>query len=70
VENKLYLSIDGMHCEACVRRVTAALSGVDGVKVESVQVGSAEVAFDSGRVSPSQITAAVDRTGFSAKAGR
>jgi copper chaperone CopZ len=37
------LSIEGMHCQACVRRVQKALEKVDGVQVESVDVGSAVV---------------------------
>jgi copper chaperone len=37
------LSIEGMHCQACVRRVQTALEKVDGVQVESVEVGSAIV---------------------------
>jgi cation transport ATPase len=36
-----------MHCEFCVRRVTAALQAVKGVEVGSVQVGSARTKFDS-----------------------
>ena len=39
------LSIEGMHCQACVRRVQKALEKVDGVQVESVEVGSAQVAM-------------------------
>lgn len=40
---RLTLSIDGMTCGHCVRTVTEALSGVPGVKVNSVAVGSAEI---------------------------
>ena len=70
MESKLNLSIDGMHCAACVRRVTNALTGVDGVQVESVEVGSAKVAFDPKQISPEQIAAAVDRIGFPARPGK
>ncbi len=66
MENKAKLSIEGMHCDACARRVTKALSGVEGVRVESVEVGSASVAFDAATVAPEQIVAAVDRIGFTA----
>lgn len=66
MENTLKLKIDGMHCEACVRRVTNALNGVDGVRVESVEVGSARVAFDNAAAAPEQIAAAVDHIGFTA----
>jgi len=67
--SKLNLSIEGMHCAACVRRVTDALSGVEGVEVESVEVGSAKVAFEPKQTSPGQIASAVNRIGFSARPG-
>ncbi|RRA50060.1 heavy-metal-associated domain-containing protein [Acidipila sp. EB88] len=37
------LAIDGMHCDACVRRVTQALGSLPGVRVESVKIGEARV---------------------------
>lgn len=40
---KQELTIDGMHCDACVRRVTHTLGGVPGIRVKSVEVGRAEV---------------------------
>jgi cation transport ATPase len=46
MENTLNLAIEGMHCGACVRRVTTALQGIEGVTVKPVEVGSAKVAFD------------------------
>lgn len=68
MENKLHLSIEGMHCGACVRRVSNALTGLDGVQVNQVEVGSAEVKYDGKRVSREEIVASVDRIGFTAKA--
>jgi copper chaperone CopZ len=43
------LSIGGMHCEACVRRVRKAIEKVDGALVENVDVGSAAVAISENR---------------------
>lgn len=60
------LSIEGMHCGACVRRVTDALSRVQGVRVDSVEVGSAQVGFDPAAVTCEQVTAAVEKVGFKA----
>ncbi len=40
---QIELKIEGMHCDGCVRRVTALLKRVDGVDVESVVVGEAKV---------------------------
>lgn len=67
MENTIRLAIEGMHCGACTRRVTSALAGVDGVRVDSVEIGSAQVKFDAAKTSPDQITAAMDRIGFTAR---
>jgi len=67
MEDTLNLAIEGMHCGACVRRVTSALQSVEGVKVNSVEVGSATVAFDAAETSAQDITAALDRNGFPAR---
>ena len=66
MESKITLSVEGMHCDACVRRVTNALNGVEGVRVESVEVGSATVTFNPTTTKPEQIAAAVDGIGFTA----
>jgi copper chaperone len=66
MENIVKLSIEGMHCDGCVRRVTNALSAVEGARVESVQAGSATVAIDPVHASPEQIAGAVGRIGFTA----
>jgi copper chaperone len=67
MQDKLTLSIKGMHCGACVRRVTTALVGVKGVELGSVEIGSAKLKFDLDQASSKEITAAVDRIGFSAQ---
>ncbi len=40
------LTISGMHCGGCVRRVTAGLAGVDGATDVKVDVGSASFVVD------------------------
>ena len=60
----LELNIQGMHCDACVRRVTNALGAVPGVEVKHVEVGSASVTYDPSQASPSAIGQAVDGIGF------
>jgi len=67
MQNVLTLSIEGMHCEGCVRRVTAALQSVKGVEVGSVEVGSARTTFDPNQASAEEIAAAISRIGFSAQ---
>jgi len=66
----LNLLIEGMHCDACVRRVTAALARVAGVEVGSVEVGSAEVTFDPGQMNAGEIAGAVNRIGVAARGER
>jgi copper chaperone len=66
MQSTLTLSIEGMHCGGCVRRVTTALQGVRGVELGAVEVGSARVTVDSAQTSAEEIVAAVDRIGFSA----
>lgn len=63
----LHLAIEGMHCAACVNRVSAALRKVSGVAVDQVAVGSADVTYDPQAASPEQIAAAVNRVGFTAR---
>lgn len=63
----LKLTIDGMHCGACVRRVTVALQKVEGVEVEKVDVGSAQVKFDAGKTSKEEVVDAVNGIGFTAR---
>jgi copper chaperone len=43
------ISIDGMHCQACVNRVQKAIAKVEGAQVQQVDVGSAEVLVESAR---------------------
>ncbi|HEX4749044.1 MAG TPA: heavy metal-associated domain-containing protein [Bryobacteraceae bacterium] len=66
MKEELTLAIDGMHCDACVRRVTSALQRVNGVNLDRVQVGSARLSFDPEETSPKEIAEAVDRIGFTA----
>jgi copper chaperone CopZ len=60
------LRIDGMHCGSCVRRVTQALTSIEGVVVDEVRVGSAQI---TSTVDPAPIdlaVAAVAKAGFTA----
>jgi copper chaperone CopZ len=70
MRNALTLSIEGMHCEGCVRRVSTALQGVAGVEIDSVEVGSAQMTFEPNQASAEAIAAAVDSIGFSARVDR
>jgi copper chaperone len=63
----LRLSVEGMHCGGCVRRVTAALERVKGVELGSVDVRSAQMTFNPDQTRAEEIAAAVNRIGFSAR---
>ncbi len=56
------IAINGMHCQACVQRVRKALENVEGVSVQDVQVGSADVAADAAR--EPAVLDAVRKAGF------
>jgi len=60
------MHIDGMHCGACVRRVTQALSAVEGVAVSEVRVGGARFSSTADPAPVEQALAAVAKAGFSA----
>lgn len=66
MEKELQLQIAGMHCGACVRRVTAALSALPGAKVEAVEVGSAKVKIDDASTAPNDVLEAIQKIGFTA----
>ena len=61
------LSIEGMHCGACVRRVADALGKMEGVQVNSVEVGSANVTFNPEQITAEKIAGAVNKIGFEAR---
>jgi copper chaperone len=67
MQDTLNLSIEGMHCGACVRRVTNALQTVPGVQINSVEVGSAKLSFNPDATTPEEISSAVSGIGFTAK---
>jgi len=69
MRNQLQLEISGMTCDGCVRSVEKrlkSLSGLVSAKVD-LKAGSAAVEYDSGVLSPEQMTAAVEKLGFTAR---
>jgi copper chaperone CopZ len=58
------LRIDGMHCGSCVRRVTQALSTVEGAVVNEVRIGEARLTSSA----PIDLSvAALAKAGFTAR---
>lgn len=62
----LNLAITGMHCGACVRRVTVALEKIQGVQIGAVEIGSARLEYDPAQADPTLIMASIEKIGFSA----
>ena len=65
---KLVLHIEGMSCGHCLNAVTKALSGLEGVRVDSVRIGRADVDYDPAKQSRESIVAAVEAAGYRAMA--
>jgi copper chaperone len=61
---RLRLTIEGMSCGHCVRAVTKALEGIEGLKIQGVEVGSATVEHDPASVPPEEVASAVEQAGF------
>jgi len=64
---RITIEIGGMSCGHCVGAVTRALQGLDGVEVETVEVGSATVRIDPGVVAAADLARAVEEEGFEAR---
>lgn len=60
----LQLKIDGMSCGHCVMSVQKALRALDGVQVEQVLVGSAQLQFDPATRQVDDILNAIRDAGY------
>lgn len=60
------LKIEGMSCQMCVKHVTKALQGVNGVEAVSVSLdsNSADVQYDASVASMDAFKAAVSEAGY------
>ena len=63
---RLHLTIEGMSCEHCVRAVRGRLERTDGVKVDDVTIGSADIEFDPAATSIDDIEDAIADEGYTA----
>jgi copper chaperone len=61
---EITLNIEGMHCDACVRRVTQALERTSGTEVVEARVGAARVRTED----PASAIAAIAKAGYTARA--
>jgi copper chaperone len=60
------LRVDGMHCDACIRRVTESLQSVAGVELKEVQIGVARVRLTEG-AKPDALIAGLSKAGFAVR---
>ena len=60
------LHIDGMHCGSCVRRVTQALSSVEGAVAKDVQIGTAQLTTELDPAPVEAAIAALAKAGYTA----
>jgi copper chaperone len=60
------LHIDGMHCGACVRRVSQALASTEGIVVNQVEVGKAKLSSSQNPPPVDLAVAALAKAGYSA----
>jgi copper ion binding protein len=60
------LKVTGMSCQMCVKHVTQALEGLDGVSEVKVNLepGTAVVTFDPAATGMAQFQSAVDEAGY------
>jgi copper chaperone CopZ len=65
---EIQIAISGMTCGHCVSRVSKALGALPGVRVDSVEVGSAHVAFEAAAISRDRVLAAIRDLGYGAEA--
>jgi copper chaperone len=64
---ELHLKIDGMSCGHCVATVRKVLAAVPGVDVKDVQIGTANIAIDPAQVSVATLIDAVQDAGYDAR---
>lgn len=60
------LSISGMDCDGCVKSVTEAIKGVDGVAEVEVSLDNQTAIIKGGAIDIMKIAAAIDEAGFGA----
>lgn len=64
-------AVDGMHCASCAMSIDWELEDVDGVIEAKTSYAKArtDVRYDPGKVSEADLVAAIERAGYSVRAG-
>ena len=58
------LHIEGMSCGHCVAAVREALESIEGVTVEAVEIGTANVRYDEASADRDRLVEAVEEAGY------
>ena len=69
MSDKLTLNISGMTCNHCKMKVEKALKTLDGVQEVQInlEAGQAEVQYDAGKISESDLKTVVGSAGYEVK---
>lgn len=62
----LILHIEGMSCGHCLNAVNRAIAALDGVEIDAVKIGRADLRFDAAKIDAATIAAAVSEVGYRA----
>jgi len=66
-EERIDLTVEGMHCASCVARIEDALADVDGVEKASVNLATGRAAVAGHDLDRAALGAAVSRAGYRAR---
>ena len=66
-EERVTLSVEGMHCASCVQTIESALSGVRGVEEALVNLGTGRADVRGRGLEPTRLIQAVQETGYQAR---
>lgn len=61
------LHIEGMHCGACIRRVTQALASIEGTQVQEVSLGAARISSSKDPAPVDLSIASLAKAGYTAR---
>ncbi|MBF0318692.1 MAG: heavy-metal-associated domain-containing protein [Nitrospirae bacterium] len=62
--SEIKLTIEGMSCQHCVKRVKKAIDAIDGVEASTVDVGSASVTINDAKTSQKTVEQAITGAGY------
>jgi copper chaperone len=65
IMKSVQLAIKGMTCGHCVMSLEKELNKVEGLTINSVKIGSAEVVVDESKVTNQKLQHAVEEAGYS-----